>query len=55
MSLLDDGWDERGADLQGTIKIRKNSVAELELGRNTSGGNVLCSKVTSCVTCTYQP
>jgi hypothetical protein len=54
MSVLDGGWDESGMDLQETIKIRKNSVAELELERNTSGGNVMCLKVKSCVTCTYQ-
>lgn len=54
MSVLDGGWDESGRDLQETIKISKNSVAELELVRNTSGGNVLFLKMNSCVTCTYQ-
>jgi len=54
MSALDGGRDESGRDLQETIKISKNSVAELELDRNTSGDDVLYWKVKCCGTCTYR-
>ena len=54
MSALYGGRDESGRDLQETIKISKNSVAELVLEWNTSGGNVLCWEVKNCNTRAYR-
>jgi hypothetical protein len=54
MSVLDGWWDGGGRDLRGISTLAANNVAELELERNWSTGNVLCFKVKSCVTRTYQ-